>query len=105
VVDTASDKLANNILLLDIRELCSFTDYFVICSGDSDRQMKAIYQEVRQTLKQQGIMPHHDEGTIDSGWLLLDFGDVIVHIFSTPRREYYQLDQLWDQAGLILRIQ
>jgi len=92
-------------VLLDAREACSFSDYFVICSGETDRQIKAIRDEVGYVLKKAGISPHHYEGTIDSGWLLLDFGDVIVHIFAPSEREYYQLDKLWSQANLVVRIQ
>jgi ribosome-associated protein len=92
-------------VLLDAREVCSFADYFVICSGDSERQISAIYDEVGHKLKQEGVLPYHQEGTIDSGWLLLDFGDIIVHIFAPFEREYYQLDELWSKAVPVLRIQ
>lgn len=92
-------------MLLDVREVCSFADYFVICSGDSGRQVQAIYDEVGQVLKEEGVLPHHHEGTVDSGWLLLDFGAVIVHIFTPFEREYYQLESLWSQATPIVRIQ
>ncbi len=92
-------------MLLDAQGVCSFADYFVICSGDSGRQMQAIYDEVGHTLKKEGILPHHHEGTVNSGWLLLDFGNVIVHIFAPLEREYYQLDKLWSQATPIIRIQ
>ncbi len=104
-MEVASDKQATDILLLDTRRVCSFTDYFVICSGDSARQIQAIYEEIEHTLKKEGILPHHHEGTLDSGWLLLDFGDVIVHIFATSEREYYQLEELWNKAIPALRIQ
>jgi ribosome-associated protein len=104
-VEAASDKQAVDIVLLDARGVCTFADYFVICSGDSDRQIKTIYEEIEHILKREGILPHHHEGTIDSGWFLLDFGDVIVHIFATTEREYYQLDKLWSQTTPILRIQ
>jgi len=67
--------------------------------------MKAIHDEVGQTLKKEGILPNHEEGTIDSGWFLLDFGDVIVHIFAPFEREYYQLDKLWSRAIPVVRIQ
>lgn len=105
VVEAASDKQAIDILLLDTRGVCSFADYFVICSGDSDRQIEAIRDEIGHTLKREGILPRHYEGTADSGWLLIDFGDVIVHIFAPFEREYYQLDKLWSQASPIVRIQ
>jgi len=92
-------------VLLDTRGICSFADYFVICGGDSERQIKTIYDEVEHKLKKEGILPHHREGTLDSGWLLLDFGDVVMHIFAPTEREYYQLDKLWSQANLVVRLQ
>ncbi|MFC1993587.1 ribosome silencing factor [Chloroflexota bacterium] len=104
-VEVASDKQASDVVLLDAREVCSFADYFVICSGESDRQIKTIYEEIEHVLKKEGVKPLHREGTIGSGWLLLDFGDVIVHIFAPFEREYYQLDRLWSQAAPIVRIQ
>ena len=105
VAEAAGDKLAGDIVLLDARSACSFADYFVICTGETERQIRAIYDEVEHTLKKEGVLPHHHEGTIDSGWLLLDYGDVIVHIFAAFEREYYQLDKLWSEASLVLRIQ
>ena len=104
-VEAASDKQAIDIMLLDARGVCSFADYFVICSGDSERQIKTIYEEIGHILKQASILPHHREGTVDSGWLLLDYGSVIVHIFTSFEREYYQLDKLWSQAIPVVRIQ
>ena len=92
-------------MLLDARAVCSFADYFVICSGESERQLRAIFEEIAHALKKEGVLPHHHEGTIGSGWLLLDYGNVIVHIFAAPEREYYQLDKLWSEAKLVLRIQ
>ena len=105
VVEAASDKQGKDIVLLDTRRVCSFADYFVICSGETKRQIEAIRDEVGHILKKEGILPHHHEGTLDSGWLLLDFGDVIVHIFATSEREYYQLDRLWSQASPVVTIQ
>jgi len=104
-VEIASDKQAADILLLDVRKVCSFADFFVICSGESGRQIKTIYSEIEHVLKKEGILPLHHEGTIDSGWLLLDFGNVIVHVFATLEREYYQLDGLWEKATPVVRIQ
>ena len=104
-MEAASDKQAADVVLLDARGVCSFTDYLVICSGDSERQIQAIYNEVGHSLKKEGVLPHHHEGTVDSGWLLIDFGSVIVHIFTPFEREYYQLNKLWNQAIPIVRIQ
>ena len=101
----AVDKQATDTLLLDVRGLCSFADYFVICSGETRRQIKAIYDEIAHALKKAEIPLHHREGTSDSGWLLLDFGDVIVHIFAPEEREFYQLGKLWGEAVPVVRIQ
>ena len=105
MVEAASDKQASNIVLLDTSAVSDFADYFVICSGDTTRQIEAIRDEVGHVLKREGILPHHYEGTLDSGWLLLDYGDVIVHIFASLEREFYQLDKLWSQASTLVRIQ
>lgn len=91
--------------MLDTRDVCSFADYFVICTGDSERQLLAIYDEIEHRLKREGVLPSHREGMMDSGWLLLDYSDVIVHIFGALEREYYALDELWREAKPVLRIQ
>lgn len=91
-------------VLLDVREICTFADYFVICSGESDRQVKAIVDAISQYMKKEHIKANHEEGTPESGWILLDFGDVIVHVFSSVERDYYQLDQFWEKAATKLRI-
>ena len=104
-VEAASAKKATDIVLLDARGVCSFADFFVICSGESSKQIAAIRDEVGHALKKKGISPHHYEGDVDSGWLLLDFSDVTVHIFAPAEREYYQLDELWSQTIPVVRIQ
>ena len=104
-VEAASDKQATDIVLLDMRKICSFADYFVICSGESERQIGAIFEEIGQALIKAGASPHHSEGTPDSGWVLMDFGDVIIHIFSRFERDYYQLEKLWNEAFPVVRIQ
>jgi ribosome-associated protein len=104
-VEAASDKQADNIVMLDTKQICSFADYFVICSGDSPRQIEAIRQEIRDKLKRDDIIPFHIEGGADSGWILLDLGDVVVHIFSPSQRDYYRLDDLWQEATPVIRIQ
>ena len=105
MVEALSDKQASNIVLLDTSAISDFADYFVICSADTSRQINAVRDEVEHVLKREGILPHHHEGTVDSGWLLLDYGDLIVHIFASPEREFYQLDELWSQANTLVRIQ
>ncbi len=104
-VEAAGEKQAGDIILLDARKVCTFADYFVICSGESERQLKAICEEIEHALKKEGVLPYHREGTMDSGWVLLDFGDVIIHIFAPFERQYYRLDELWSEAVPVIRIQ
>ena len=104
IVDAAADKQASDIVLLDIRQACSFTDYFVILSGESERQLDAIQKAIEEVLKEEAVAIHHREGDSNSGWMLLDLGDIIVHIFSPFEREYYQLDSLWEKAVLVVKI-
>lgn len=91
--------------MLDTSKVSGFADYFLLCSGDSERQIRAIQDEIEGVLKKAGARPFHLEGTADSGWLLLDYGDVIIHIFAPAQRQYYGLDELWSAATPILRIQ
>jgi ribosome-associated protein len=91
--------------LLDVREICNFADYFVLCSCDAVRQADALSDEIIRSLKQENTPPLHKEGTPDSGWVLIDYGSVIVHILSPAEREYYRLDELWKQANPVVRIQ
>jgi len=95
------DYKAEDIVILDIRQLAQFTDYFVLCSGASARQLKAIAEEVRLTLKQEGVTPLGREGEPASGWLLLDYVDVLIHVFDAESRAYYQLELLWGDAPRI----
>ena len=104
IVEAAADKQASDAMLLDSRGLCSCADYFVICSGESDRQIEAIYEAVVDVLKKEGVVPHHREGDASSGWVLLDLGDIIVHIFAPFEREYYQLEKLWSEAPVLVKI-
>lgn len=104
-VDAATDKQASDIVLLDVRQTCSFADYFIICSGESDRQLRAIYEEIERVLDKEGVHFIRREGTFGSGWVVLDFGDIVIHIFSPAERDYYNLEELWSNAIQVLRIQ
>ncbi len=100
------EKLAEDILLLDIRGVSAFADFFVICSGDSERQLKALVDSVRDMAKNElGILPHHIEGEPFSGWVLLDYVDVVVHVFAPDLRTYYDLEGLWQDGKVLLRMQ
>jgi ribosome-associated protein len=103
-MEAALDKQAVDILMLDIRQVTSFADYFVICSADSDRQINAICDEIDGALSKEGINIYRREGGADSGWVLLDFGPVIIHVFAQHQREYYDLEQLWGKATPVIRI-
>lgn len=104
-MQAAADKQATDILMLDLRERSGFTDYFVVCCATSERQIKAILEEIDKTLTQSGARLLRREGAPESGWVLLDFGDVIVHVFSPELREYYQLEKLWAEATPVVRVQ
>jgi ribosome-associated protein len=105
IVDIASDKKASDVLLLDVRDVTVIADYFVICSGSNSRQLQAIADYIDEELHKQGAHVLRCEGTPDSGWLLLDFGSVIVHIFGTREREYYHLERLWSNAKTVVYLQ
>jgi ribosome-associated protein len=106
VVNTISDKKGSDIILLDIRQVSLLADYFVICSGDSERQVTAIVDEVLGKVKKEaGVVPLNVEGSSSSGWVLVDYGSVIVHIFAPSLREYYSLEKLWSEATMVVRLQ
>ena len=102
--EAASKMQAQDILLLDLTKLSTFADYFVICSGQTTRQIEAIRDEIDQSLSREGLRLLHQEGVTGSGWLLMDFGDVVVHIFEPILRQYYGLDELWENAVPLLRM-
>jgi ribosome-associated protein len=97
----ASDKKAKEILILDIHELTPMADYFVICSANSGTQMEAIAKSVRDQMGQLGISCRGVEGVNEARWILLDFGDVVVHVFRPEEREFYHLERLWGDARAI----
>lgn len=106
IVTILEEKKAEDILLLDIRELTVLTDYFVLCSGTSDRQLQALESGVwEETKKRMNVSPLHVEGEPSSGWVLMDYGPVVVHIFTPEVRSYYNLENLWRGGRVILRIQ
>ena len=97
-VDAARGKKAHDLVVLDLRSLDSFTDFFVICSGQNVRQVQAIADAVEDSLKKTQVRPAHVEGFERAEWVLLDYFDFIVHVFSTERREFYALERLWGSA-------
>jgi ribosome-associated protein len=91
----ASDKKAMDVVVLDMRQASSITDYFLICSGGSERQVQAIADAIDEQLSQSGIAALGIEGYREGHWVLMDYGDVIVHVFSQETREFYDLERLW----------
>ncbi len=99
VAGYASDVKAQDIVELDLRGVLGYTDYFVIATGGSDRQVKAIHDRIHENMKKDhGLLPRRVEGLGESRWILMDYLDVIVHIFTAEAREYYRLEQLWGEA-------
>ena len=105
IVDAAADKKASDIVMLDIRELSVIADYFVIGTGSNPRQIQAIASAIDDRLAELGVHERGREGNADSGWLLLDYGDVIVHIFGQMEREFYRLERLWSEAPTVVYLQ
>ena len=101
----ALDKQAEDVVLLDTRQATSYTDYIVICSAETDRQLDAIQGEIMDMLKKESILPYKSEGSSDSGWILLDYLGVVIHMFSRELRDYYSLESVYEKAPRLLTIQ
>ena len=104
IVDLASDKKGVDIVMLRTAELTTMADYFVICSGRSDRQVQALAGAIVDTLREEGVRPIGVEGQSSSRWILVDYGSVIVHVFAPEERAYYGLERLWSNAGQVVRV-
>ena len=105
IVEALEEKKGDDIILMDISGLASFADYFVICSGSSKRTLQSLADAAVDSVHSQ----HHDRGRIEGepqdGWILIDFGDVITHLFSPDRRDYYHLEELWSEGKVMLHLQ
>ena len=97
----ARDKRATDLTVLDVRGISSVTDYFLLCGGRSTTHVETIADAVRQELRAEGVRPLHTEGVAESGWILLDYGDVLVHVFLEETRAYYALERLWGDAPAV----
>jgi ribosome-associated protein len=101
IADLALDKKALNVLILDLRELDAVTDYFVVCTGEVELQVKAITDHIYDSLLAEKIKPFHREGYDNMQWVLIDYIDVVFHVFLPERREFYNLETLWVDAPVI----
>jgi len=97
--NAALDRKALDLKILDLSGVSDFTDYFVLCSGSSDRQVRAIADHVQEKLREQGLRPLHVEGHDLGRWVLLDYGDFLLHVFDQETRDFYQLERLWSDAA------
>ena len=105
ITEIAESKQASDIIMLDVQEISSLADYFVVMTVDNNRQLEAVSDEIIRTLKRSAGKAQNVEGDADSGWILIDWSDVIVHIMTKEQRDRYALEELWEKAKTVLRIQ
>ena len=105
IADLISDKKGSDIVILDTGKVSSIADFFVIATVDSERQAKAVVDDIEKEVKKQHKKPIGVDGEPGSGWVLIDYGDVIVHIFNPGTRDFYDLEDLWSNAPIVVRIQ
>lgn len=105
IAEIISDTPASNTLVLDIEAISSVADFFVICSGENERQLRAIARDILEKLAESTVRPDRTEGTALAGWILLDYGAVIVHVMDVDQRAFYRLEELWSEAQTLLAIQ
>jgi ribosome-associated protein len=105
IVTILEEKKGEDIILIDIQGLAIFADYFIICTGTSERMLKALADSVSEQVRREFGIHVRLEGLSADGWLLADFGDVIVHLFSPERRDYYSLEELWSRGKILLHLQ
>ncbi len=99
------NKKGVDIILIDLQDIAIFTDYFVICSGSTDRMVQALVDSAIDQVKKEFKLNARVEGQSEDGWMLVDFGDIILHIFSPQRRDYYRLEELWSAGKVLLHVQ
>jgi len=103
-VNALEDKKGEDIILLDLKEIVSFTDYFVICTGTSDRMIGALADSAIDDIRKKHRRKGKKQGNSQDGWVIVDFGDVVVHLFSPDQRDFYQLEELWEDGKVLLRL-
>jgi ribosome-associated protein len=99
------NKKGEDIILIDLQDIAIFADYFVICSGSSDRMIQALVDSAIDQVKKEFRINARVEGQAEDGWMLVDYGDIILHIFSPQRRDYYRLEELWSEGKVLLHVQ
>jgi ribosome-associated protein len=97
-VNASLERKAKDLTILNVKEISAFADYFIICSGTSDRQVRAIAESIQERLKMVGILPLGIEGEASGQWILMDYGDVIIHVFLENIRNFYDMERLWSEA-------
>ena len=105
IVEAHEDKKGENIVLMDLQNVAMFTDYFVICSGTSDRMLDALADGVIEKIREVTSIKGRPQGQSASGWVVVDFGSVIVHCFAPETRDFYKLEELWKEGKILLRLQ
>ena len=105
IVGSLEDKKGEDILLLDIKDIASFTDYFVLCTGTSDRMLDALAESALDTVRKRHRKAGRKQGEAREGWVVVDYGDVVLHLFSPDQREHYDLETLWQDGKVLLRVQ
>lgn len=104
IVNILEDKKGEDIVLIDIQEVAYFTDYFVIATGTSDRMLDSLAQAATEEVKKAHQINGRKEGQASEGWLVVDFGDVVLHLFAPEERDYYRLEELWETGKVLLRL-
>jgi ribosome-associated protein len=105
IVDALEDKKGEDIILMDLKGVVFFTDYFIICTATSNRMLNALAEDVVEKTRLEHKRKGRIEGTPDAGWMIVDYGDIVVHIFDPDLRRYYKLEELWDRGKVLLRVQ
>ena len=104
-MNSLEEKKAEDILLLDLQNIASFTDYFVLCTGTSDRMLDALAEATLESIRKEHRKRGIREGEARDGWVVVDYGDVVVHLFSPDQRRYYDLEELWKDGRVLLKVQ
>ncbi|UCE01163.1 MAG: ribosome silencing factor [Chloroflexota bacterium] len=105
MVNSLENKKGEDIILIDLHEIAIFADYFIICSGTTNRMIQALVDSTVEQVKKDFRINARIEGQAEDGWILVDYGDIILHVFSPKRRDYYRLEELWSEGKVLLHVQ